>query len=111
MRFWALTLALGAAFAWQHHATIRDWIDPPPPIAANAERKVVLFATRWCGYCAKTRALFQRHNIPFQEYDIERSATAYAHYQRLGGNGVPLILIDTQVIHGYDEAAIRAALR
>jgi len=111
MRFWVLMLVLAGLYGWQHRDTVRDWISPPPPLAAHPDRKVVLFATSWCGYCAKTRALLNRHHIPFVEYDIEKSAEAHENFQRLGGRGVPLVLIGPQVIHGFDEAAIRAALR
>jgi len=111
MRFWVLLLALAGVYGWQHRDTVRDWISPPPPIVAHPDRKVVLFATSWCGYCAKTRALLNRYNIPFTEYDIEKSDEAHANFERLGGRGVPLVLIGTQVIHGFDESEIRAALQ
>jgi len=111
MRFWMSILVLGALFSWQHREAIQNWIQPPPPLVARADKPVVLFATSWCGYCAKTRALLQRNHIPFTEYDIEKSAEGYAHYERLGGNGVPVLLIGKQVIHGFNEPTIRAALQ
>jgi glutaredoxin len=111
MRYWVLALALAAAFTWQHRDTVQSWLYPPQPLVVNPEHKVVLFATSWCGYCAKTRELLRRNNIPYLEYDIEKSATGFAHFQRLSGTGVPLLLIGTRVIHGFDERAIRAALQ
>jgi len=111
MRYWVFLLALAGVYSWQQREVIRDWVSPPPPLVAHQDRSVVLFATSWCGYCAKTRALLKRYDIPFLEYDIEKSAEGYAHYQRLGGRGVPVLQIGTRVIHGFDEAAILEALQ
>lgn len=110
MRLWIWMLILGGIFAWQHRYEIRDVIDPPQPIANAGDLSVVLYATQWCGYCAKARELFKSRNVPYQEFDIERSAEGEAQYRKLGGNGVPVIVINGAVIHGYDRAAIEKAL-
>ena len=75
-----------------------------------AAQDVVLYATSWCDYCAKTRRYFNAAGIPFTEYDIENSTHGRAHYQRLGGRGVPLITVGDTTIHGFDTGAIRRAL-
>jgi len=76
---------------------------------APASDEVVLYATDWCGYCQKTRELFDRNNIPYVEYDIERSERAYQEYRSLGGRGVPVINAKGTVIHGYSAQQILAA--
>jgi mycoredoxin len=106
--FWIAVLA--AMFAFQHRADIKNFFDPPPPITVPEGFQASLYATEWCGYCARTRAFFKENNIAFREFDIEKSSDAHAEYKRLGGNGVPVVLIAEQVIHGYDEPAIRSAL-
>ena len=110
MRYWVFVLLLGCAFAFQHRERIEHWIDPPAPIAVPAGFKAVLYATEWCGYCARTRRLFEARGIPYREFDIEKSQEGNAQYLALGGNGVPVIVIGKQVIHGYDERAILDAL-
>jgi len=110
MRYGFWIVALLALFAVQHRAEIRDWFDPPPPITVPEGFQAVLYATEWCGYCAKTRAFFKENNIAFREYDIEKSDDGKAQYDRLGGNGVPVVMIADEVIHGFDEAAMRSAL-
>ena len=70
---------------------------------------VVLYATEWCGYCERTRKLFAKHDIPYVEYDIEKSEQAYKEYKRLGGSGVPLVNANGTVIHGYAPQRILAA--
>ena len=72
--------------------------------------QVTMYATSWCGYCAKARALFRAEGVAFVEHDIERSPEANAQHKALGGRGVPLIVIGNQTIKGYSEQRIRAAL-
>ncbi len=106
--FWIL--ALVAAFALQHRTDIKNWMSPPPPIVVPAGFQAVLYGTAWCSYCARTRKFFKENNIPFREYDIEKSTEGRQQYEQLGGNGVPVVLIANQVIQGYDEGAMRDAL-
>jgi len=74
--------------------------------AASHNGKVILYATSWCGYCKKTRELLQANNIDYFEYDIENSEEGNNQYRELGGRGVPLLLINGQVINRYDPAKI-----
>ncbi len=82
------------------------------PIDTNGidEQSVVLYSTNWCPYCRKARTFFKQANIPFIEYDVEKSARAYQEYQQISGRGVPVIVIGDQVIQGYNQQAIRSAL-
>jgi glutaredoxin len=80
------------------------------PAAAAAQPQVVMYATSWCPYCAKTRAFFKRHGIQYVEYDIERDAAAQSRYKSLGGNGVPLILVGEETIDGFHEPRLRSLL-
>jgi glutaredoxin len=70
---------------------------------------IVLYATEWCGYCEKTRELFDKHDIPYVEYDIEKSEQGYREYKKLGGSGVPVVNAYGTIIHGYSSQQILAA--
>ncbi|MBU2885590.1 glutaredoxin family protein [Gilvimarinus agarilyticus] len=63
--------------------------------------EVVLYATSWCGYCKKTRKLLRDNNIQFTEYDVENSARGSREFNALEGKGIPLMVIDGEVIRGY----------
>lgn len=65
------------------------------------KRKVVMFATSWCGYCRRARAHFQKNGILYTEYDIEKNSQAKLEYDRLKGRGVPLIIVGEQVMRGF----------
>lgn len=72
-----------------------------------SQSDVILYSTSWCPYCAKARRFFHQANIPFTEYDIEKSPERYSEYEAYELPGVPLIIIGTTVIQGYDPKAIR----
>ena len=50
-------------------------------------QKVVMYATGWCGYCARARALLQRKNVPFEEIDVDAQPEARERH-RLGAEPV-----------------------
>lgn len=73
---------------------------------------MVLYSTTWCGYCAKTRQYFGEHNIAYTDLDVEHSELGEKGYQELGGNGVPIVVINQDtVIHGYAPEQLEAALQ
>jgi mycoredoxin len=109
MKYWIWLLAFGGMFAFQHRADIRDWIDPPAPIVVPAGFQALLYATATCPYCAKARKLLDARNVPYREIDVD-TEEGFAAYEKLHGNGVPILVIRDQVIHGFDRAAIEAAL-
>jgi len=112
------------------HAQIYKWVDAngiqhfsnrPPPDGASAQtvklpkfkkkhkslptekKKVIIYSTVWCGVCKKAKLYFQQNNIAFKEYDIEKSFQAKLRFKKLGGKGVPLILIGDQKMIGFSK--------
>jgi glutaredoxin len=73
--------------------------------------EVVLYATRWCGYCKATRDLLTREGIAYREFDIENSAEGAKLYRAIGGRGVPVLEVGNQIIRGYNEKQILAAVK
>lgn len=87
-----------------------NWQPQPATLPSGEEEAVVLYATDWCPYCEKARQFFQRSNIAYTEYDVEKSTAGYKEYLRISGRGVPVITIGDRVIQGYNLPAIRRAL-
>lgn len=104
-KFLVIALILGV---FQNRDSIQDFFSDAPDVPAT-NGGVVLYATDWCGYCQKTRELFAKHDIPYIEYDIEKSSQGYREYRDLGGRGVPVINANGTVIHGYSAQRILAA--
>lgn len=87
-------LVLAIAFAAAAHAA---------PARAEATPPVVMYATAWCQYCAQAREYFARSGIAYIEHDVEKSASANAEFRRLGGRGVPLIVVGREKMNGFSE--------
>ncbi|OUR72531.1 hypothetical protein A9Q78_06980 [Methylophaga sp. 41_12_T18] len=85
---------------------VQDVMNPPRDFSALKYEPVVLYSTSWCGYCAKTRRFFAKNKINYVEYDIEKSETAKREYDNLGGGGVPLVLVEGQIVRGYNPNLI-----
>ncbi|WP_232410936.1 glutaredoxin family protein [Methylophilus sp. 5] len=104
LKFFIIGAGILLAMEW------RAWLYylAPPPDYSHG--KIVLYATDWCPYCEKTRALLQQRHITYQELNIETSAEGSAQYQRLAGKGVPVLLIAGEVVRGYNEKRIVEAL-
>ncbi|MGE6791423.1 Glutaredoxin [Pseudomonas guineae] len=99
-------LLLSALALYQHWDTLNNWLQPTQ---ASRQSEVVLYATQWCGYCAKTREQLAADGVSYREVDIEKDAAGNAIFKSLGGRGVPLIDINGTLIHGYNPQAMRAA--
>jgi mycoredoxin len=104
---WAIVLAFVLFAGW--HSARHDALFYAP-VEADPSKEVVLFATSWCGYCAKARDFFERNEIAYTEYDIERSEEGRRRYEALGGVGVPVFTVDGAPIYGFDLRALVDAL-
>lgn len=104
-----IAVVLAALILYANWNRIDRFFDGEPAVTGNAG-EVVLYATSWCGYCQKTRELFDAEGVAYTEFDIESSEEGRQRYDALDGNGVPVIDIRGKIIHGYDEDGILAAL-
>jgi glutaredoxin len=71
---------------------------------AAGNRQVILYSTSWCGYCKKARNYFNKNNIAFTEYDVEKSARGKRDYKAMNGTAVPIILVGDKRMNGFSPA-------
>ena len=69
------------------------------------QKSVVMYSTAWCGVCKKAKQYFSTNNIPFQEYDVEKSGKGKRDYKKLKAKGVPVILVGKQRMNGFSAAS------
>jgi len=74
---------------------------------APESKRVIMYATSWCGYCRQARNYFKDNGIAYIEYDIEKDARAKNIYDRLGGKGVPVILVGKNIMNGFTVAGFK----
>jgi len=74
-------------------------------------QKVIMYSAVWCGVCKHAKKYFKQQGIPYKEYDIDKSAKGRKDFKRLGGRGVPIILVGKQRMDGFDAAAFERMYR
>ncbi len=78
---------------------------------------VVVYSTSWCGACKKAKRLLKQWKVPFEDKDVEASASAQrelsakAAAQGLRPSGVPVIDVAGTLLMGLDEATLKRTLQ
>ncbi|HXQ64357.1 MAG TPA: glutaredoxin 3 [Steroidobacteraceae bacterium] len=63
-----------------------------------------MYATGWCPYCARARALLERKGVDWTEIDLEAEPARRAEMiERSGKRKVPQIFIGDRHVGGSDE--------
>lgn len=63
-----------------------------------------MYASDWCGYCARARALLDAKGVAYTEIDVDLVPGAREEMvARGGGSTVPQVFIDGQPVGGSDE--------
>lgn len=73
------------------------------PTARQADA-VTIYTTQGCPHCERAKSYFADHGIAYTEYDIDVSRAARQEFLRLGGIGVPLIMVGDKKLHGFSAA-------
>lgn len=75
---------------------------PLPPI--------VIYTTEWCDFCTSLRTTLKQYQISYHDYDVELSEKGRTDYEKLGSPGVPIIIIGSSILQGYDGQELTDAL-
>jgi glutaredoxin-like YruB-family protein len=72
---------------------------------------VTIYTTPTCPYCQTIKGYLRSRNIDFVERDVTTDPAAAQEMVRVSGQqGVPVTVVDGQVILGYDRPSLDAAL-
>lgn len=70
--------------------------------AAKSTPKVEIYGTSWCPNCRKAEAYFRKKKVAYKFYDIEKDKAAFERVKEYTAHfGVPIVIIDGEVIEGY----------
>ncbi len=73
--------------------------------------EVKIYTAPTCGYCHQAKRFLANRGIPFTEYDVSVDPEANQEVRRLTGQtGVPVIVIDGEVVIGFDRPRLEALL-
>lgn len=72
---------------------------------------VKIFTTPTCSYCKMAKEFFKEHGVTYQEVDVTKDQVALKDMaDRSGQMGVPVILIDDDVVVGFDQERLSSLL-
>ncbi|MGO1071441.1 glutaredoxin family protein [Lysobacter sp. CA199] len=82
---------------------------PDDPRLNTGDKRIVLLAAEWCGYCQKLRKDFELADVRYTlvDVDTERGQRAMA---AIGAHGVPVTVIGQDIVHGYQPDQIKDKL-
>ena len=82
---------------------------PAPSVAAPsapaAAPLVTVYATGWCGYCSRVRALLERRGVRWHEIDVDDPQRRAEMVARSGRHKVPQVFIGEHHVGGSHELA------
>ncbi len=71
------------------------------------DKKVVIYSTPTCPYCKRAKDYLSRKGIPFVEHDVAQDREKVKEMiQKSGQMGVPVIIIDGEVMVGFNQAQL-----
>lgn len=73
--------------------------------------KVKIYTTPTCPYCKLAKSYMDEQGVAFEEIDVAADSDAAQEMVKLSGQmGVPVIMVDDQVIVGWNKTALEEAL-
>ena len=66
--------------------------------------QVEIYSTPTCSYCQKAKDYFKENKVEFADYNVaEDQEKAKEMTEKSGQMGVPVILVDDEVVIGFDK--------
>lgn len=74
-------------------------------------KNVVIYSTPSCVHCGHAKEFFRENGIQYTEYDVLSDLERRKELvEKSGQMGVPVILVDNEVVVGFDEERLRELL-
>ena len=73
--------------------------------------EVKIYTTPSCGYCHQAKRYLSQCGVAYQEYDVAQDPAAAEEMVRLTGQiGVPVILVNGEVVIGFNRSRLEQLL-
>jgi glutaredoxin-like YruB-family protein len=70
-------------------------------------KKVMVYSTPTCPWCHRVKDYLGKKNIQFEDIDVTKSPDKASEMVKVSGQrGVPVIVVDTEVIIGFDQTKL-----
>ncbi len=74
-------------------------------------KKVTIYSTPVCHYCAMAKEYFKANGVAYEEFDVASNADKRKEMMEKSGQlGVPVILIDDSVVVGFNRPKLAQLL-
>lgn len=74
-------------------------------------KEITIYTTSTCPYCKEAKDFFKEKGIKYKEIDVENNEKAQKEMiEKSGGMSVPVIVIEDEVMVGFDKDAVKDAL-
>lgn len=73
-------------------------------------KKVVIYSSDSCIWCSRAKEFFKEKGIEYEEKNVSKDMEARQHLIKNGIMGVPVIYIDDEMVHGFDQGKIESLL-
>lgn len=74
-------------------------------------KKVTIYSTPSCHFCHMAKDFFKEHNVAFEDFDVaEDQAKRKEMIDKSGQMGVPVIIIGTDLVVGFNKPKIAELL-
>ena len=72
-----------------------------------SDKKVVIYSTPTCPICKRAKAYLTEKGISYQDIDVAASSeTAREMIKKSGQMGVPVIIVDDEMLIGFNQARL-----
>lgn len=74
-------------------------------------KNVVVYSSDTCVYCYEAKKYLNSLNVDFVEKNVSKDMAARKELMSKGFMGVPVILVDNEVIQGFDKVRLDQLLK
>lgn len=71
---------------------------------------VKILVASWCVHCYELEKFLQDESVEYLKLDIEKDPEGRKLYQQLGRGGIPIMVINNNILRGFDKRAVRELL-
>ncbi len=73
--------------------------------------KVTVYTASWCPWCHKVMDFLKENDVEFEAKDVENREYAQEAMEKSGQAGIPVTVIDGEVVVGFDVAKLKQLLK
>jgi glutaredoxin len=85
--------------------------EAPATVEQGAQPLVEIYTTPSCTYCKMLRKYLQARGIEYTEHNVNATVETREAFYASGAHGVPVVVIGTRRIQGFNPLRIESALR